>query len=178
MPLKWENLDEGAPDNTGAFSHRAGGGAQPMPRRRLVLWPHRSLPPRGFAIFIMLTYGLFMLPLMALLGTAALWGLLPFLLGALGLTWYFLQRSYRDGTLREELTLWDDRVELVRINPRGPRQSWQANPYWVRVGLLPEGGPVEQYVTLRGGDRTVEIGAFLSPDERKALYNDLLRELG
>ncbi len=178
MPLKWENLEPGAPDNTGALSHRPEGSARGAPRRRLVLWPHRSLPPRGFAIFILLTYALFMLPLMALLGTAALWGLLPFLLGTLALTWYFLQRSYRDGALREELTLWDDRVELVRINPRGPRQRWEANPYWVRVGLLPEGGPVEQYVTLRGGARTVEIGAFLSPDERKALYDELRRELG
>jgi uncharacterized membrane protein len=174
MPLKWEEFSDGAPANTGALSFD---GDHP-PLRRLTLWPHRSLPRRGFAIFILITYAMFMLPLITVLGTKALWGLLPYTLGALGLTWYFLQRSYRDGALREELTLWEDRVELVRINPRGPRQSWEANPYWVRVSLQPEGGPVEQYLTLRGGDRTVEIGAFLSPGERKTLYSDLLRAFG
>ncbi len=174
MPLKWEKPDEGAPAQTGASSHAPA----PAPRKRLTLWPHRSLPERGFALFILITYAMFTLPLMALLGTAALWGMLPFLLGVLGLMWYFLRRNYRDGTLNEVLTLWDDRVELVRTNPRGPVQRWEANPYWVRVAIHPEGGPVPDYVTLRGSDRTVEIGAFLSPDERKALYRDLLHEFG
>ncbi len=52
----------------------------------------------------------------------------------------------------------------------GPDQNWQANPHWVEVKLRPEGGPVENYVTPRGNNRTVEIGAFLSPDERQEMY--------
>ncbi len=166
-------MPEGAPETAGAFSHERGD----PPRKRLILWPHRSLPPRGFAAFILITWAMFMLPLLAFLGTLALWGMLPFLLGALGLAWYFLQRSYDDGRLQEVLTLWDDRVELLRLNPRGPSQSWAANPYWVRVEILPEGGPVEDYLTLEGGGRKVEIGAFLSPDERRQLHHDLLQEL-
>ncbi len=173
MPLEWEDLSKGAPDNTGAFSHRAGD----PPRRRLTLWPHRSLPRKGFAAFILATYAMFMLPLMAFLGTAALWGMLPFLLGTIALTWAFLQRSYTDGRLREELTLWNDHAELIRQDPRGARQSWGANPHWVKVEMHAHSGPVENYVTLRGGGRTVEIGAFLSPGERERLYHDLLREL-
>ena len=96
----------------------------------------------------------------------------------LALIWYFLERSYGDGRLREVLSIWDDHVELVRLNPRGPKQEWEANPHWVKVEIRPEGGPVENYVTLRGNQRTVEVGAFLSPEERDDLYHDLLRELG
>ena len=114
-----------------------------------------------------------MLPPLALLGTPLLWGILPFLLGTLALLWIALRRNDADGQLTEVLTLQAERVELVRHNPRGPDQRWDANPFWVQVDLHTEGGPVENYVTLRGGDRTVEIGAFLSPEERETLYDDL-----
>ncbi len=174
MPLKWENLSEGAPANTGAFSYEPGRG----PARRLTLWPHRSLPRKGFAAFILLTFAMFLLPLLAVLGTVVLWWLLPFLLATLGLTWYFIERSYNDARLTEVLSLWDDRVELVRTEPDGTRQDWQANPHWVRVAIHSHGGPVENYITLRGNNRTVEIGAFLSPEERQKLYEDLSRLMG
>lgn len=155
MPYRW---DPPSPDP----SHR-----------RLTLWPHRSLPPRGFAAFILATFAMFMIPVFAVLGTNALWGLLPYILGALGLTWTLLRRSYRDGTLREILTFDADAVELVRIEPDGRRLTWQANPYWVRVKLHPTGRPVENYLTLQGGPREVELGAFLSPEERKDLAESL-----
>ena len=34
-------------------------------------------------------------------------------------------------------------------------------------------GPVSHYVTLSGNGRTVEIGSFLSEDERKQLFSEL-----
>ncbi|MDJ0631203.1 MAG: DUF2244 domain-containing protein [Rhodobacter sp.] len=148
-------------------------GAANSPDWQLAVWPHRSLPPHGFAVFIGVTFVLLLLPLVAVLGSPILWGLLPFLMGVLALTWYFLRRSYADGALHEVLSLWADRIELIRSNPRGPSQSWQANPYWVRIELHEKGGPVENYVTLTGAGRSVEIGAFLSPDERVALHRDL-----
>ena len=79
--------------------------------------------------------------------------------------------------LLEELSIWPDKVALVRHNPRGDRQDWEANPHWVKVQLHEEGGPVDNYVTLTGGGREVEIGAFLSEDERLDLYADLSRKL-
>jgi uncharacterized membrane protein len=139
----------------------------------LTLWPHRSLPRKGFVIFIGVTFALLLVPLIAFLGTPVLWGLLPFMMGALALTWFLLMRSYADGRLTEVLTLRPDRVELVRTNPRGAEQRWEANPYWVRVEMHRKDGPVENYLTLSGSDRTVEIGAFLSPEERAALYGEL-----
>lgn len=173
MPVEWDDRTEGAPVRTGAFSFEAG---QP-PALHVILWPHRSLPRRGFAWVILLTFAMLLIPLLALLGTLALWGLLPFLMGALALLWYFLERSYKDGTLTEELRLWSDRIELDRTNPRSPAQDWHANPHWVQIDLDRKGGPVENYVTLKGGGREVEIGAFLSPEERLDLYDRLSRAL-
>ncbi|SFO85110.1 DUF2244 domain-containing protein [Tranquillimonas alkanivorans] len=168
MPLNWIKKTEGAPVDAGAFSHAAG-----VPVAHLELWPHRSLPPKGFAGVMLAAFALILVPLFPLLGTPVAWGLLPFLMGAIWLLWAGLRRSYRDGELSEELTLWSDRIEVRRTNPRGPAQEWHANPYWVRVTMHEKGGPVENYVTLSGDGREVELGAFLSPEERTELYDDL-----
>jgi uncharacterized membrane protein len=173
MPLIWDKISEGAPANAGAFSHAAGG----APLARAVIWPHRSLPPAGFAWVIGITFGLLLLPLLTVLGSPVLWGLLPFAVGAVWLLWYFLRRSYRDGRLTEELCLWSDLIRLSRRDPAGRVQEWEANPYWVTVEMVEKGGPVLNYLTLSGNGRRVEIGAFLSPDERVALRDDLTRLL-
>lgn len=141
--------------------------------RSLRLWPNRSLPPQGFAAFILITFAMLMVPVLSLLGRPALWGMLPFVLGALALTWAMLRRSYRDGTLTEVLTLVPGKARLVHRDPGGREQVWEANPYWIRV-LLHE-KPIENYLTLKGGTREVEIGAFLSPEERAALKHELER---
>lgn len=153
----------------------AAGPAAPL--AELHLWPHRSLPRRGFAGFIGVTCLLIAVPLLTVLGSPVLWGLLPFFVLTVGGVWFAIERSYRDGRVLEELRFWPDRLELTRHNARGPRQDWQANPYWVELRLHRDGGPVEDYLTLKGGGREVEIGAFLSPEERQALHDDLAGRL-
>ena len=144
---------------------------------RLHLWPYRSLPRRGFVWFVGGTAALIALPLMAVLGHAVLWGLLPFLALAIGALWWGLERSYRDAEILEALTLTPDRITLTRHGPRGRRQDWEANPHWVRIRRHETQGPVPHYLTLQGGPREVEIGAFLTPEERLALEQDLRQRL-
>ncbi|MGR3546989.1 MAG: DUF2244 domain-containing protein [Roseovarius sp.] len=143
----------------------------------LSLWPHRSLPRRGFAAFVLATFTLITVPLYPLLGTAVLWGLLPFLLLALAGMWWALEHSYRSARLSEVLTIAPEEVHLVRTNPRGDVQEWACNRYWAQVNMHDTGGPVAHYLTLKGAGREVEIGAFLSEEERMALYGELLRAL-
>ncbi len=142
----------------------------------ITLRPHRSLPVTGFVWLISVTALLMTLPLWPLLGTKAFLGVLPFLLLALGLLWYFVQRNYRDGTLHEILHLWPDLITIQRYNPRAQDQYWQANPYWVRLKLHTD-HRIENYLTLTGSDREVELGAFLTKDERQELYDEILRQL-
>jgi uncharacterized membrane protein len=171
MPLQWLQDDDEAPDPSGAS---CSSGIPPCePDARLVLWPHRSLDPRGFVWFISLTAVLLAVPLVPLLGTPVLWGLLPFLLGALAMVWFALRRSWQDRTIHEILTMGRSRIHLARHEPHRPARTWQANPHWVSVHLHAKGGPVDNYVTLRGGGREVEIGAFLSEDERLELWQQL-----
>ena len=144
---------------------------------RLHLWPYRSLPRKGFVLFIGGTSAMVLFPLIAVLGSPVLWGILPFFALAIWGMWAALSRSYRDAEIVEDLTLTPDSLSLTRHGPRGRRQDWQANPFWVSVHLHPTGGPVPHYLTLRGSGREVELGAFLSEEERIALRDELQTRL-
>jgi uncharacterized membrane protein len=144
---------------------------------RLHLWPHRSLTQRGFAWFIGLTAALVALPLLSVIGSPVVWALLPFVAAMLAAIWLALRKNGRDRDIVEDLQLSPERLALVRHGPRGRRQDWEANPYWVRVTLHETGGPVPNYLTLKGEGREVELGAFLSEDERIALRAELQSRL-
>lgn len=143
----------------------------------LELWPYRSLRRKDFVIFFGATTTLIALPLLSVLGSAILWGiLLPFVL-MLWALWKAIDVSYKRGEVLEKLEADTQSVKLTRQNPNGDVQTWEANRYWATAHLHPKGGPVENYITLRGGDREVEIGAFLDATERLALFDDLKRAL-
>jgi uncharacterized membrane protein len=169
MPYEWLKNPERAAERSAALS----ASAPHEPHARLALWPYRSLTPRGFVTFIGITCAMLGIPLVALLGSKALWGLLPFMALAVGGVWIALNRSNHDGDIAEDLSLWPDRAILRHRAPDGTEQRWEANPYWVSVHLHETGGPVPNYLTLRGGDREVEIGRFLSEDERIVLAREL-----
>lgn len=145
--------------------------------QHLHLWPHRSLSQRGFVGFVGLTAALIALPLLAHLGSPVLWALLPFLAGTIWGIWFALRKNGRDRDIVEDLSLTPDRITLVRHGPKGQRQDWEANPYWLRVTLHETGGPVPNYLTLKGEGREVELGSFLSEEERVALRWELQDQL-
>ena len=128
---------------------------------------------QGFAWFILPTAALFSLPLLAVLGSPILWVLLGFIGFAVWAVWKAIRINQADRRIDEELRLWTDHAELVHRPKNGDPLRWEANPYWVRVNLKSDGGPVENYLTLNGGGREVELGAFLSPEERSALKSEL-----
>ena len=139
----------------------------------LHLWPYRSLTRPGFVWFIGGTAALIAVPMLAVIGSPVLWGLLPFLLAAIAAIWWALQRNLTDTEIVENLALSADKITLVRHGPRGRRQDWQANPHWVQLTLHATSGPVPDYLTLTGNGRQVELGSFLTPAERVALRAEL-----
>ena len=141
--------------------------------KRLRLWPHQSMTPEGFSWFIGVTALMLTLPLFAVLGSAVAWVLLIFFLAVLWGVWRAIMANKAARQMHEELRLSPDQVHLKHVPAEGAAKTWLANPHWVTVHIRPK-GPVEAYLTLRGGGREVELGAFLTPDERKELYSELL----
>ncbi len=172
MPYEWVTHPDTAPENSGAVC-ASPSDTPPPPMAELHAWPYRSLPRKGFVITIALLGTLLALPLLALLGTVLLWGMLPFLAATVAGVWWGLAHSYRSGTALEVLRIWPDHADLTRHDPRQPPRLWQANPYWTTVTLHETDGPVPAYLTLGGGPRRVELGAFLTPAERRVLRDEL-----
>jgi uncharacterized membrane protein len=141
----------------------------------LKLWPHNSLPLPGMAAFVLTTFTLICIPTLPLLGSPILWGLLPFLLAAVWGVFHALQRNRRSRQITEVLTLDEEEARLIRTEPSGAVRDWDCNRYWTTITKYERDGPVPHYVTLKGKGREVEIGAFLSEEERVALYDELQR---
>lgn len=141
--------------------------------KSVTLRPHTSLPRKGFAMFIWVTFVALIIPLFGLLGTPVLWGILPFVLLVLVALWIGLQHSYKSAELREVLTITASQTHLIRYNPRREDQTWDCNTHWVKPALHPHHKPHPFYLTLRGNARTVELGTFLTPDERKRLFSEI-----
>lgn len=138
----------------------------------LTLWPHQSMTPGGFTWFIGATALMLTLPLFAVLGSAVAWVLMAFFVATIAGTWHAITSNQKARTTRECLRLSEARVDLEHRPAKGPVLQWDANPHWVQVSLRND-GPVEKYLTLRGGGREVELGRFLTPEERETLYDEL-----
>lgn len=172
MPYEWD-IPLATPPTPDSPGHAEGA----APIARLHAWPFRSLPKRGFAFIIGMAYVLLLVPVSAFVGTLAVWWLLVPGLTAIAALYWFIGKNYRDGEILEELDIWPDRIRLTRHGPNGRHAEWEANPYWVTVQMHAKGGPVPEYVTLKGNGREVEIGAFLSEAERPRLHEEIARAL-
>lgn len=143
---------------------------------RVRLWPHRSLSPEGFRWIMALTAAGLCLPLVALAPTGASLALAPYAAAAFGMLWLFLKISYFTGRLTEELLLWPDAIAVERREPMGKVKRWAANPYWVDIDTT-NTREIQSYLTLRGGGRRIELGAFLTPEERVELASELRSQI-
>lgn len=139
---------------------------------RVELWPHQSMTRPGLLWFMGISAAFLALPLIGLAGTVVFWGLLPFeVLAFIGL-YFVIRRNGRDMQICEVLSIWRDEVRVERRDPTGRVRRWLAAPMDVRVRLYQD-AKVEDYLTLSGAGREIELGSFLSPEERVNLAEEL-----
>ena len=129
-----------------------------------ILYPHRSLPPLGFAILMGAVVGGERRNRRRLLPDRRLAGDRFFGLDVL-LLWLAFRWNYRQGRRAELIRL--DRQGLIvrRIEPSGRHREWRFEPYWVRVTMDDPPRPDSQ-LTLGSHAQHLVIGAFLTPEER------------
>ena len=142
---------------------------------RAVLHAHRSLSQRGFLILMSFIGGVSFVTGVAFWMMGA-WPVFGFF-GLDVLAIYFAFKiNYRDGLAHEVVELTPDILKLTRVAPTGGRQSFDFNPYWVRVRLaeLPDG---RTNLSLFSHGRNFEFGHLLNHDERREFAKVLDRAL-
>jgi uncharacterized membrane protein len=145
-----------------ASGHKSAVGGEAF---RAVLYPHRSLGPTGFLILMLAIGGVSFVTGMVFLIIGA-WPVLGFFGLDVALIYGAFQLNYRAGRLYETVELTPQALTITRVHPSGAQESFDFNPYWVRV-RLEEGPQGRTDLRLALHDREVAFGRFLSDDERR-----------
>ena len=140
-----------------------------------ILHPHASLTPRGFFL-LMATVGLISFCAGIAFVLAGAWPVVGFFGIDVVLVYLAFKFNFRDARRYETLQLTNTTLTVERVAPSGKRERWRFQPYWLQVEI--EDYPTdESALTLRSHGRVVEIGSFLTPDEKIDLANALRNEL-
>lgn len=162
-------------ENSGSKQAPIGAHAQASPAEapkecegfRAVLYPHRSLSPTGFLILMSAIGGVSFVTGMAFLLKGA-WPVFGFFGLDVALVYAAFKLNYRSGRLYETVELTPQSLTITRVHPSGKQESFDFNPYWVRVRLaeLPQG---RNDLRLASHGREFAFGRFLTDDERRDL---------
>jgi uncharacterized membrane protein len=135
-----------------------------VPRFDAILYPHRSLPPLGFAVLMS-----------AVVAVSAAIGAGFVLIGAWPVTGFFgldvlllflaFRWNYRQARRAEVVRLDHEGLVVRRIEPDGRQREWRFEPYWVRVGF-DDPPRYDSQLTLSSHGRHLVLGAFLTVAER------------
>ena len=136
-----------------------------------VLLPHRSLPPRGFHV-MMLLLGLISLAVgigFVIIGAWPICGFFGLDVAALYLAF---RLSYRNARQREILRLSADDFTVERIDIYGERRLWRFQPFWLRV-ILEERPDASNRLLVASHGRSLVIADFLGAPTRRELAASL-----
>jgi uncharacterized membrane protein len=136
-----------------------------------VLKPHRSLPPKGFVVLMLVLAGAsFAIGLVFVLNGA--WPVTPFFGLDVGLVYLAFRLSYRQARQTEALQLTEDSLTVDRVGIYGERQRWRFQPFWLRVRLEERDEHTNRLVLSSHGS-SLAVGTFLGPAERRKLAGAL-----
>jgi uncharacterized membrane protein len=143
-------------------------------RKRLT--PHRSMSPGAFKRFILL-FGAGTFALSLPFYVMGAWPVVGFM-GLDVLALYIAFRvSFYSARAFETLDLTPFELRFVKTTADGARAEWRFDTYWVRLEQEShEEFGVQRVILVARGER-VEIGAFLGPDQKAELVEDLIKAL-
>ncbi len=139
----------------------------------LVLTPHRSLGPRGFAILMSVTTFLCaFISLRFLMLSSKAWPVAVFMMLDVVLLYWAFRANYRSATEREDIWLESKSLDVRQRARSGSERLTTLNPHWVKVELE-ELNEFQNRLLLVSHGNKLAIGHFLAPHERMEIYETL-----
>lgn len=141
----------------------------------VVVYPHRSLSPTGFlALMSVLCACSFMVGMVFFLSGA--WPVVGFMGLDVLVVYVAFRLNYRAARAYETVRLRHGELEITQVDQRGRGRRIVFQPYWLAVDMddPPRHG---SRLTLRSHGRWLEIGRFLTPEEKLDLARALRRAL-
>ncbi|HUJ04210.1 MAG TPA: DUF2244 domain-containing protein [Rhizomicrobium sp.] len=138
-----------------------------------VLRPSPPMSPRALGI-------VFAAVLMANLAFAlnfllrGAWPIAPFMGADVALLGWALTSAARAARRYEHVTLTPSRLAIIHHPVKGAEKAVEFNPYWVRVSVENEPQPGSR-LTLTSHGKSIQVGAFLGPNERLS-FADVLKK--
>jgi len=136
-----------------------------------VLLPHRSLPPRGFQV-LMLLLGLVSLGMGIGFVAIGAWPICGFFGLDVAALYLAFRLSYRSARRREVLRLAGDDFTVERVSIYGERAMWRFQPFWLRI-VLEERADESNRLVVASHGRSLVIGDFLGAPMRRELADSL-----
>lgn len=144
------------------------------PRRgqfRFELVSYRSLGRLGFRVLMGAVIAVNLVVGFLFLSLGA-WPVLVFCGLDIALVYWAFKANYRAGLLRETIEVSPAMLTLTRWHPSGRRETFEFNPYWVRVRLKEQtDGRNALNLALHGNE--FRFANFLSDDERREFADSL-----
>lgn len=140
-----------------------------------ILQSHSSLKPQGFML-VMALIGVTSFIAGIAFVIAGAWPVFGFLGLDVALVYVAFKMNYHDARRYETVTLTDDELTVRKISPSGRRRTFRFQPYWLQVDLDDPPGPGSE-LTLRSHGMALEIGKFLTADEKADFARALRAEL-
>jgi uncharacterized membrane protein len=138
--------------------------------------PHRSLGPVAFRNLMLAAFAFSALVSLPFYLMGA-WPVVGFMgLDVLGLYVAF-RANFRSARAYEELRLTPLELLFARVSMRGARREWRFNPSWVRFVRIEHEEFGTQRLSLISRGSSVEVGAFLGPDQKAELAAKFARAL-
>lgn len=129
------------------------------------LSPHRSLSSTGFKLLMFVVGGASLMAGMAFL-TLGAWPVMGFFGLEVLLIYVAFRLNYRSGRIYEVVDLSQEYLTLSRVHPSGRGETFNFNPYWVKV-ILSERRNGHTKLSLASHGNAVPFGRFLTDDERR-----------
>ena len=110
------------------------------------------------------------------------WPILGFIGEEWALFWFLFSKHLRGDRRTERLQLYHDRLIVESVDAKGRFAAASLQPYWLQVVLKPTSRArsieTDNALYLRSHGKELEIGAFLSPAERREFAGELDRVIG